>query len=140
MDWNRAVFAAALVAMSGCAMLGGGSGGGRSFSSDPTMPAAEGKAKFSKASNDNTTVDVSVKHLAQPEKLTPPASTYVVWIQANPNEGPQNIGQLKVDKDLNGTLQTVTPFHSFDLFITAEGSGQVQSPAGKRLLWTSYSR
>ena len=142
MDWNRAVLAAAVAVMSGCATFGGGGVGGaaRSLSSDPTMPAAEGQAKFSMGTNDNTAIDVNVKHLAQPEKLTPPASTYVVWTQAKPNEAPQNIGQLKVDKDLSGTIQTVTPLHSFDLFITAEGSGQVQSPTGKHLLWTSYSQ
>lgn len=133
---SRAVIlTAALAVLSGCA-----TSQERSFSTSPAIPAAEGSARFSKTENDNVAINLTVKHLASPEKLTPPAANYVVWIRANKDAAPQSIGALRVDKDLNGVLDTTTPMHSFELFITAEGSGQVMSPSGPPLLWTNYSQ
>lgn len=131
---------AALLAASGCAMLGFGGRNDTSLSTSPTMPAAQGSARFSPTDNDNTSIALKVKHLAHPARLTPPASHYVVWTRANKDASAQNIGALKVDKRLNGHLDTETPLHSFELFITAEASGQVQATSGPSLLWTSYSR
>lgn len=131
---NATVLAAALAVMSGCA------GAKVNLSASPSMPAAEGSAQFRATKNDNTNIDLRVKHLAHPEKLTPPASSYVVWTKANKDATPQNIGALKVDKNLDGSLQTETPMHSLELFITAEPSGQATQPTGQPLLWTSYSR
>lgn len=133
-----AFLAAALAGISGCAMFGGR--GDVSLVSDSAMPAAEGSARFAPTKNDNTSVDLRVKHLARPEKLTPPASSYVVWTKATKDAEAQNIGALKVDKDLSGSLQTETPLHSFELLITAEPTGQAQEPTGRPLLWASYSR
>jgi hypothetical protein len=109
------------------------------LSVSPTIPAAEGTIKIKKMSDGNTSVYVLVKHMAAPEKLTPPAVTYVVWIRANKDAEPQNVGMLSVDKNLNGELETTTPLNSFDLMITGEISGQVQKPSGQPLLWTSFS-
>lgn len=122
---------------SGCALLGFGSRA--SMNTSPVIPAAEGSVKFGKAPNGNTSIDLTVKHLANPEKLTPPAHNYVVWLRANKDAAAQNIGALTVDKNLTGKLTTVAALHGFELFITAEGSGQVQSPTGQPLLWASHN-
>jgi hypothetical protein len=111
----------------------------RRLSASPEVPAAEGTVRFGKTKNENVSISLVVKHLANPEKLTPPASQYVVWIQPNKSAAPQSLGALKVDKNLEAALDTETAIHSFDLFITAEGSAQALEPAGKPLLWTSYS-
>ncbi len=134
-----AVLATAL-SSSGCATLGLGGRSRQNLSTSPTMPASEGNVRFAAASNDNTSIELTVKHLAHPEKLTPPASTYVVWTRTTKDAPPQNIGALSVDKNLIGTLTTVSPLHRFELFVTAEGSGQVQQPSGPPLLWTDYGR
>ena len=131
------IIIAASAAISGCATF---SQSGRNLSAGPNLPAAEGTVWFNATRNDNVDINVRVKHLAHPEKLTPPSSTYVIWTRRNKDAAPQNIGELVVDSDLTGVLRTETPLHSFDLFITAEASGQVQKPAGEPLLWTSYSR
>ncbi len=128
------VLAAGLTA--GCALFGGRV----ELSTSSTMPAAEGSVRFSTTKNDNTSIVLKVKHLAHPYKLTPPASSYVVWTKANKDAAPQSIGALKVDSDLSGSLFAETPLHSFSLFITAEGSSQVQQPTGASLLWTEFSR
>ncbi len=137
---GAAVLAVSMV-MSGCAMLGLGSGNQHAIlSSTPLLPGAEGDIKYTVSKNDNTRITLKVKHLAPPEELTPPASHYVVWTRDEKNSPAQNIGALVVDKNLDGELDAVTPWHSFELFITAEGSGQVQQPSGQPLLWTNYSR
>ena len=128
--------AALASALSGCALLGGS---GPRMNASPVIPAAEGSVKFGKARNDNTSVSLSVKHLAHPKKLSPPANNYIVWLRPGKDAAAQNIGALTVDKKLTGKLDTVTALHSFDLFITAEASGQVQTPTGSPLLWTSHS-
>jgi hypothetical protein len=138
-SWSTAVLAVTL-AMSGCAMLGIGGRGETRLSTSPTLPSVEGRARFSATKNDNTRIVLKVKHLPHPERLTPPASNYVVWIRATKDAPAQSIGALIVDKNLNGKLETETSLHSFELFITAEGSGQVKEPSGQPLLWMNYSR
>lgn len=103
------------------------------------IPAAQGKVKFSKTDDGNVSVTLKVKYLADPEKLQPPATIYVVWISSDKNSQAQNVGALKVDKDRDGKLKTVTPLHAFRLFVTAETNGQIQAPTGTRLLWAEYN-
>jgi hypothetical protein len=131
---------AVTLAMSGCSILGIGGDGESRLLTSPSLPSVEGRAKFSVTVNDNTSIELTVKHLPRPERLSPPASNYVVWLRATKEADAQSIGALVVDKDLNGKLVTETALHSFDLFITAEDSGQVQQPSGQPLLWMSYSR
>ena len=131
---------AVILAMSGCTMLGIGGGGTTRLSSSPTLPAVDGRAKFTATKNDNTRIELTVKHLPHPGKLTPPANTYVVWTRATKYGPVQNMGALMVDKNLNGKLVTETALHSFELFITAEDSGQIQEPLGQSLLWMNYNR
>ncbi len=131
---------AVTLATSGCAALGIGGKGVSRLEATSMLPAVEGRAKFTTTVNDNTRIVLTVKHLAHPAKLSPPASHYVVWTRATKEAPAQNIGALVVDEDLNGKLVTETSLHSFDLFITAEDSSQVQQPSGQPLLWMSYSR
>jgi hypothetical protein len=131
---------AVTLAMSGCSMLGIGKGTTTRLSSSPTLPAVEGYAKFAATKNTNTRITLTVKHLPQPEKLTPPANQYIVWTRPGKYEPAQNIGALIVDKKLNGKLETETPLRTFELFITAEVSGQIQQPSGEPLLWINYNR
>jgi hypothetical protein len=109
------------------------------MSVSPDTPAAQGKVKFDKTNDGNISINLEVKYLADPQKLQPPAAIYVVWVSSDKNSPAQNIGALKVDKDREGTLKTVTPLHAFQLFVTAEANGQIQTPAGPRLLWTEYN-
>jgi len=105
----------------------------------PDIPAAQGKAKFSKTNDGNIAINLSVKYLADPQKLMPPAAVYAVWVSKDKDSAAQNIGALKVGKDREGSLKSVTPLHAFDLFVTAEANGQIQAPTGPRLLWIDYN-
>jgi hypothetical protein len=109
------------------------------MSVSPDIPAAQGKVKFDKTNDGNVSINLSVKYLADPQKLQPPAAIYVVWVSADKDSPAQNVGALKVDKDREGTLKSVTPLHAFQLFVTAEANGQTQTPTGTRLLWTEHN-
>jgi len=135
---GAAVLAAAFL-LAGCALFGGGIAKA-TLSASPLLPAAEGSVKYTVTQNDNTRIVLTVRHLANPGNLTPPASTYVVWTRATKGATAQSIGAMKVDKDLNGELDAETPLHSFEMFLTAEGSGQAQQPSEQVVLWTNYSR
>lgn len=125
--------AAAAASLAGCA-------GSEKLSTSPTLPSADGDLECGKAENDNTSIDLKVKHLANPDRLTPPATVYVVWTRTDKNSPPQNVGALDVDKNLAGRLRTVTPLRRFELFVTAETLGQAQAPSGTPLMWANCNR
>ncbi|HEX4925331.1 MAG TPA: hypothetical protein VFV50_14650 [Bdellovibrionales bacterium] len=104
------------------------------------LPAAEGQLRADGTDNDNTKIELMVKHLATPEKLEPDATTYMVWARPSAGAPAQPLGALKVDDDLNAKLETVTPLKNFELFITAEDSPLVTDPTGEALLWTNINR
>jgi hypothetical protein len=96
-------------------------------------PAATGEIDIDKDKNGNTTIDLKVKHLAKPENLTPPQTTYVVWIQ-KPGGDPETQGQLKVNDNLEGEFKGVTPYKSFQIFVTGETNPNVSAPTGPEVL------
>lgn len=110
------------------------------LTSSTEIPAAQGTVEATATDNGNTALVVTVRHLAPPERVTPGATTYVVWVRDNAQGEAQNVGALKVDKDLNGSLKTTTPLRSFDLFITAEGTPTVTIPRGQELFRASVPR
>jgi hypothetical protein len=101
------------------------------------VPAAEGEIEAKRGDHGNTELTVTVRHLAQPEKLSDGATTYVVWIKPPGELKQQNIGALAVDKNLTGTLKTTTPHDEFELSITAESFPQAAAPSGPEVLSTT---
>jgi hypothetical protein len=97
------------------------------------VPAARGEVAIDKDKNGNTKLKMTVQHLAKPENLTPRAAAYVVWLQERGGNS-ENKGELKVDKNLNATFETVTPMKSFDVFVTAEQDARATDPRGPQVL------
>ena len=97
------------------------------------VPGASGEVKSAKDKNGNTKFSVQVKHLANPSALTPPKSTYVIWIQ-QPGAAPESQGVLKVNKNLEGKFETSTADKRFDLWITAESDASLKAPSGPEVL------
>ncbi len=64
----------------------------------PQTPAAEGRITTDDGSNGNLKLAIEVKHLALPEKVSPGATLYTVWVQPA-GAPPQNIGALRVDAE-----------------------------------------
>jgi hypothetical protein len=98
-----------------------------------TVPSARGEVAISKDKNGNTRLKMNVHHLANLGNLTPPAAAYVVWFQERGGNS-ENQGQLKVDKNLTATFETVTPWKSFDVFVTAEQDLRASGPGGQEVL------
>ena len=102
-------------------------------------PAGHGTVEATKGDNDNTKLDVRVKHLAPPSKLADDASVYVGWIQT-PKGEVQNVGALDVDKDLVGRLETTTPHKTFTVSVTPEPSARMAAPTHKAVFTSEVDR
>ncbi|MCA9622655.1 MAG: hypothetical protein KC731_26725 [Myxococcales bacterium] len=86
---------------------------------------------MTKGDNDNTKLEIEVKNLALPSRVVSGTTTYVVWLQPDGETAMQNVGGLKVDEDLVGTLDTLTPYTAFVVLVTPEVSAQVTAPTNK---------
>ncbi len=102
-------------------------------------PAAEGKVISDNDRNGNTNVEVQVKHMASPDALTPPKTSYVVWIQSR-GKDPEPLGVLRVNHDLEGSLKATTPYKDFEIFITAEDNPKSDMPSGMTILKGTVER
>lgn len=136
------VAAAALLSV-GCASLGIGNKSEDSqvakMKNSERIPSAQGEVAASEEANGNTKVNVNVKHLAHPDAVAAKASTYVVWAQESSDSRAQNLGALRVDKDLSGKLEAITPLKEFQIFITPEASAMVSKPSGDPDLWADIN-
>lgn len=119
---------ALIVAFSGCAEKA-------AIPTSFVVPAAMGHIKLSKDENDNTKVQLRVEHLAPPQNLQPPKAVYVVWVKTPDNQH-YIVGQLKVDKNLEGKLNAITPFETFRIVISAEDFPTVTEPGEQVVLTT----
>lgn len=111
------------------------------FSVSPVVPAAEGSVKIKKDNNSNYKIELKMIRLAEPERLSPPKSKYVVWMVTE-HDGTKNIGQLKTSsalfsKTLKSSLNTVTPFRPRNFFITAEDDADIQYPGSQVVMKTN---
>jgi len=109
--------------------------GGRKVHMTPasTQPAAQGVATLKHDKNGNLTVDLKLKHLAAPQNLTPPKSTYIVWIQPTTGEV-HKLGELRVNDKLEGEFKAPVPTSNFQIFVTAEDGPTVAQPSGPEVL------
>jgi hypothetical protein len=131
----------ALAALPGCSSVGLGSKTSTpsiALQPGPDVPAAEGTVGTEVDANGNTRVTVAVRHLAPPDRLRQGAAVYVVWARPTggdaQGQGAQNLGALRVDSDLRGTLETITPMRNFELVITAEDSPTTITPSQAQVL------
>lgn len=104
-----------------------------------TTPAAMGKVITNNDRNNNTEIEVQVKHMAAPQSLTPAQTAYLVWVQPRGKEA-ELLGALRVNEDLEGSLKATTPYKDFDIFITAEGTMRPDTPSGMVILKGTVER
>jgi len=114
------------------------------FDVSTVEPAAQGTVKVNRDKNENYQIDLDVIRLAEPERLTPPKRTYVVWMETT-QDGTKNLGQLKssealFSRNLRSSLGAVTPYEPVSFFITAEEEGDGSSPTGTVVLRTGRLR
>jgi len=103
-------------------------------------PAAMGKVTTSTDRNGNTEVEVKVQHVATPQSLTPPAQTYLVWVQPRGQQA-ELLGALRVNSDnLEGSLKGTTTYKNFDVLITAENNTKPDVPSDAVILKGTVER
>ena len=120
-----------MVTLAGCAST-------YQLSAGPQVPAAQGMVQAKTGENGNTRLKLSVQHLAMPDRITAGSSVFVVWARS-PDAAAQNLGTLRVDKDLDGKFDTVTPLRNFELSVTPEASANPSAPTGPMVLHTSIN-
>jgi hypothetical protein len=97
-------------------------------------PAATGTIHTDNDRNGNTEVKVTVDHIAAPQALSPASQYYVVWLQPRGQQA-ELAGRLRVNRDdLAGSIETLTPYDNFQVFITAEHSEIPLMPSSTVLL------
>lgn len=102
------------------------------FNKSSVVPSAEGKVTVKTDNNKNYNIKLKVEHLAEPSRLTPSHSTYVVWMKTREN-GTRNIGHLNVSSGmlsskLKASMETVSPHKPTGFFITAEDAPDSSYP------------
>jgi len=105
------------------------------FIRSSVVPAATGYVKISTNRNNNNTIKISIKNLAEIERLDPAMKTYVVWMVTN-NETTVNIGRIVSSNRLNVTFEAVSSFQPIKIFITAEENESTRYPGEKVVLTT----
>ncbi|QJW88221.1 hypothetical protein HNV11_01915 [Spirosoma taeanense] len=106
------------------------------FTTSSIIPAASGDVEVKKDKNNNYIVNVSVRNLAEPQKLNPPKSTYLVWMESD-NSSAKKLGQLApYSKSLKADLSATSITKPTQVFITAENDAEVTYPRGETVLTT----
>lgn len=111
------------------------------FQTSTIVPAARGDVKIKKDENKNYLIKIELENLAEVNRIEPPKSAYVVWMETE-DASVKNIGQIKSDSKflsskLKASFETVTPFKPTKIFITAEDNANVQYPGMQLIMETS---
>jgi len=112
------------------------------FNVSRELPSTDGSVGVSsKSKSGNYKLSITLNCMPSPERLVPPAQTYVVWMRksGDPKAPVENVGALEQGKDKSASLNTLTPLEQFEIWISTEASAQASSPTGQRLVWANVS-
>mgnify|MGYP001549232196 CR=1 FL=1 len=112
-----------------------------SFQSSSVVPAARGDVKVKKDNNNNYNIQISVNNLAEPKRLQPSKTAYVVWMATDDNVT-KNIGQINsstgfLSSKLKASFETVSSVKPTKIFLTAEDDASIQYPSGQTVMTTN---
>ncbi len=110
------------------------------FQNSSVVPAAQGKVKVKKDNNQNYRISVDIKDLADIKRLDPSKESYVAWMETRQGNT-ENIGQLRsssgfLSNQKKATLETVSSYEPFRIFVTAEHGTNVRYPSNQVILTT----
>jgi len=97
------------------------------FVGTPAAPNASGAAKVD-AKKGSTAIEVKVQGLPQPSTLGAEFLTYVLW-SVTPDGATTSLGEIRVDKNGDGKLNTTAQSQTFALGVTAEPYFAVALPS-----------
>jgi hypothetical protein len=105
------------------------------FLQSSIAPAAEGYVKINSDRNNNNVIKISIKNLAEIERLDPDMQTYIVWMVTD-RDSTENIGRINSSNSLNVSFEAVSSYQPIKIFITAEKNESVQTPSERIVLTT----
>ena len=121
-----------------CVVLGAGCAVQKvAFQASPMQPAADAMVKVRIDRNQNTLIQLKLKHVAPAEKLWPPKSFYVVWAE-DTKGGIFQLGQLRVNRKRKASFKGTTVLERFRLVITAEDEPRPEEPSQPHMLATDF--
>jgi outer membrane protein OmpA-like peptidoglycan-associated protein len=97
------------------------------FVGTPAAPNASGEAKVD-AKKGSTAIEVKVQGMPQPPTLGAEFLTYVLW-SVTPDGATTSLGEIRVDKNGEGKLNTIAQSQTFALGVTAEPYFAVALPS-----------
>ena len=97
------------------------------FVGTPSSPNASGEAKV-EAKKGGTAIEVKVQGMPQPTTLGAEFLTYVLWI-VTPDGATTNLGEIPIDKNGEGKLNTTAQSQTFAMGVTAEPYFAVPIPS-----------
>jgi outer membrane protein OmpA-like peptidoglycan-associated protein len=97
------------------------------FVATPAAANASGEAKVD-AKKGATAIEVKVKGMPQPTTLGAEFLTYVLWI-VTPDGSTTNLGEIPIDKNGEGKLNTTAQSQTFGMGVTAEPYFAVPLPS-----------
>ena len=106
------------------------------FLSSSVVPAAKGTVVISKDFNKNYVIKIKIKDLAGADRLTPPRSTYVVWL-VTANNTAKNVGQINTSNSLSANFETVSSTRPSKVMLTAEDDANIQYPSYSDVVLTT---
>jgi hypothetical protein len=111
------------------------------FLNSSVVPAAQGSVKVKTDNNKNYVIQIQIKDLADPGRLTPSKQSYVAWMETDQGRT-ENLGFLKTSKSfmsrqMTAKLETVSSYKPIKIFVTAENETNVQYPDRMVVLTTS---
>ncbi|HYP98888.1 MAG TPA: hypothetical protein VER96_09445 [Polyangiaceae bacterium] len=103
------------------------------IASTPKAPGADGLLVATvHESQHQTEVELEVKNLPPPDRVTEGATDYVAWSRKNTSAAWTRLGSLAYDpKDRGGTMKGSVPETSFDFAISAEKAALAASPSSE---------
>ena len=107
------------------------------FQTSAQVPAARGNVTYCKDKNNNYEIKLQISYLAEPNRLQPPKTTYVVWMDSDQNSNPINLGQIIGTSKLKIKFETVSSSKPKRIFVTAEEDPSIHYPGGYLILETS---
>lgn len=107
------------------------------FPVSTVVPAAEITAKKSTDANKNSTLEITARNLASPDRLIPPGTNYSIWVVSK-GQGTKNVGQLLVSNGDKATFKTTTAFDFDEVFITVENHSDLTYPTGVEISRTKF--
>ena len=112
-----------------------------SFQGSSVVPAARGDVKVKKDNNNNYNIQISVNNLAEPKRLQPSKTAYVVWMETSDN-ATKNIGQINsstgfLSSKLKASFESVSSTKPTRIFITVEDDAGTQYSGSMVVLTTN---